>query len=122
VTTILAGTAGAIAAVATVPTALLGGSEALRMMGLGGAISLASVVGGFWLARIAFRGPDRFATKLVVGGFVARMVLLFGVCGAVAAATGIEPAAFVPWLVGFYFALILVEAWILARHPLEAER
>ena len=31
------------------------------------------------------------------------------------ATTGIEPSRFVLWLVSFYVALILVEAWILAR-------
>jgi hypothetical protein len=112
-------TAGLVV-VAGIPTAILGGTEALGRMALGAAVSLASVLGGYYLARFAFRGPDRFATKLVVGGFITRMVLLFGISAAVVAATGVDPSAFVMWLVSFYFALILVEAWILARQPLES--
>lgn len=92
------------------------------MMAVGAAASLFTVVGGFWLAQLAFRGPDRFATKLVVGGFVTRMLLLFGVVATLVAGAGLRPAAFVLWLVGFYFALIVLEAWILARQPLEAPR
>lgn len=114
--------ASALTAIAAPPTLLIGGVDALGMMALGAAVSLASVLGGFWVARFAFRGPDRFATKLVVGGFVTRMVLLFAVTGAVAAVTGVPPSAFVLWLVSFYFVLILVEAWILARQPLENDR
>ena len=112
----------ALVALAAGPTILLGGREALARMALGASVALASVVGGFWLARLAFRGPDRYATKLVVGGFVTRMVLLFGTAVAVVAATGADPADFVLWLVSFYFALILVEAWILARQPSETDR
>ena len=89
---------------------------------LGASLAFASVAGGFWLAQLAFRGPDRFATKLVVGGFLVRMLLVFGLASVVIALTGIAPAAFVLWLVVFYFALILIEAWFLARQPLENSR
>jgi hypothetical protein len=92
------------------------------MMVLGAALSLATVVGGLFLARLAFRGPDRYATKLVVGGFVTRMILLFSLTAGVVAATGIDVGTFVLWLVGFYFALVLVEAWLLSRESLEAAR
>lgn len=108
-----------LAALAAAPTAILGGADALRHMALGAGAALATVLGGYWLARLAFRGPDRFATKLVVGGFITRMILLFGIAAAVVLATGADPASFVLWLVSFYFALILVEAWILARQPQE---
>ena len=112
----------ALAAAAALPTAILAGRDSVLRMLLAAGVSLASVVGGYWLAQLAFRGPDRYATKLVVGGFLTRMALLFAVSGAVLAATGIAPDAFVLWLVVFYFALILVEAWILARKPLESDR
>jgi hypothetical protein len=111
-----------LAAAAAVPTILLGGPEAIAMMAVGAGASLVTVVGGFWLAQLAFRGPDRFATKLVVGGFVTRMVLLFGLVTALVAAAGLRLAAFVLWLVGFYFALILVEAWMLARPARRSSR
>jgi len=112
-------TAGSLGAVAAVPAGILGGTDQLARMALGNVVALASVLGGWWLAKLAFRGPDRFATKLVVGGFVTRMVLLFGFAAVVVTATGTDPSAFVLWLVSFYFALILVEAWVLARQPLE---
>jgi hypothetical protein len=110
-----------LGALAAIPTILLGGPEAVANMAVGALASLFTVAGGFWLAQLAFRGPDRFATKLVVGGFVVRMVLLFAAATALVAA-GLRPAAFVLWLVTFYFALILLEAWILARQPLEGDR
>ena len=108
-----------LAAIAALPTALLGGADAVSMMAIGAAASLVTVLGAFWLAQLAFRGPDRFATKLVVGGFVTRMVLLFAVAAVLVVVAGLEPSAFVLWLVGFYFAQIIVEAWLLARQPLE---
>ena len=85
------------------------------MMALGAGVAWACVLGGWWIAQLAFRGPDVFATKLVVGGFIVRMGLLILTLVALVATTGIEPSRFVLWLVSFYVALILVEAWILAR-------
>ena len=65
--------------------------------------------------QFAFRGPDVFATKLVVGGFIVRIGLLILTMAVLVAVTGIELERFVLWLVAFYFSLILVEAWTLAR-------
>ena len=104
------------------PTALLGGRDALAMMALGAGLSLATIVGGLWLAQVAFRGPDRYATKLVVGGFVTRMILMFSLTAGVVAVTGLDVGTFVIWLVGFYFTLVMVEAWLLARESLEIDR
>lgn len=84
-------------------------------MSLGAGLALVVVLGGWWIARLAFRGPDVFATKLVVGGFIVRMAMLVLAMFALIAVTDIEPGRFVLWLVSFYFALILVEGWILAR-------
>lgn len=120
--TILAVVTLGLATIVALPTALLGGPDALVMMAIGAAASLATVVGAFWLAQLAFRGPDRFATKLVVGGFVTRMILLFAIAATLVIALGLEPSGFVLWMVAFYFAQILVEAWILARQPIGADR
>ena len=119
---VLAAVTFGLAAITALPTALLGGADAVLMMAIGAAASLVTVLGAFWLAQLAFRGPDRFATKLVVGGFVTRVILLFAVAAALVAVAGLEPAAFVLWLVAFYFAQIVVEAWLLARLPLEGDR
>ena len=107
-------TAG-MAALAGIPVGLLGGVEALTMMAVGAGLSLAIVLGGYGCVRLAFRGPDQFAVKLVVGGFVIRLVLLALLMAALVTFTGIDPGRFVLWLVTFYFTLVMAEAWILAR-------
>ncbi|MCA9729216.1 MAG: hypothetical protein KC729_16130 [Candidatus Eisenbacteria bacterium] len=104
-----------MAAILAIPTGLVGGADAVVMMAIGAGVGLATVVAGYYVARFAFRGPDRFATKLVVGGFMVRMVLLFGAMAALMAATDLDPSRFVLWLVTFYFVLILVEAFLFAR-------
>jgi hypothetical protein len=117
---ILTATTAAILLMAAVPAALLGRLEVLGPIALGGGLSLATIVGGLWFARLAFRGPDRFATTLVVGGFVTRMALLCLLTATIVATTGIELASFLIWLVGFYFVLVVLEAWLLARESVEA--
>ena len=98
----------------------MGGLDAVSMMALGAALGLAAVLGGYLCTMLAFRGPDRFATKLVVGGFLLRMLLLFALVAAIVTATEIDPSRFMLWLVLFYFVLVMVEAWILARHSASA--
>ena len=105
----------ALAALAGIPAGLLGGTEGLTMMGIGAGLSLAIVLGGYACVRLAFRGPDQYAVKLVVGGFVIRLVLLALAMAALVNLTGIDPGRFVLWLVTFYFTLVMAEAWILAR-------
>lgn len=117
---ILTGVTLTIAAVAAIPTILIGGIDAASMMALGGGLGLASVLGGYFGTTLALRGPDRFATKLVVGGFLIRMALLFAFVAGLVSATGIEPSRFILWLVSFYFILVMVEAWILARESSSA--
>jgi hypothetical protein len=105
----------AMAALIGAPAALMGGADALAMVGVGAGLALLTVLGGYAAARLAFRGPDRYAVKLVVGGFVVRLVLLVLLLAALVAFTGLDPARFVLWLVTFYFVLVLAEAWLLAR-------
>jgi hypothetical protein len=104
-----------LAAVAAIPTGLIGGLEAISMMGVGAGAGLAIVVGGYYCAQLAFRGPDPYAVKIVVGGFLVRLVLLGLTLTAFVAVTDTPPARFVLWLIAFYFLLVLAEAWILAR-------
>jgi hypothetical protein len=120
--TLLSGVTLTIAALAAIPTTLLGGIEAVSMLALGAGLGLASVLGGYFCSALAFRGPDRYATKLVVGGFLIRMALLFALVAAIVSATGIEPSRFILWLVCFYFVLVMVEAWILARESSSASQ
>ncbi len=90
------------------------------MMGVGAGAALLTVLGGYYCVQLAIRGPDRFAVKLVVGGFLIRLVLLMLTLVALVALTGIEPSRFVLWLVGFYIALVMAEAAILARESMSA--
>jgi hypothetical protein len=85
------------------------------MMGVGAGLSLAIVLGGYGCVRLAFRGPDRYAVKLVVGGFVIRLVLLALALALLINLTDVDPGRFVLWLITFYFTLVMAEAWILAR-------
>jgi len=110
----------ALAGLLAIPTGLMGGIDAVLMMTVGAGVGLATVVLGFWIAAFAFRGPDRFATKLVVGGFVVRMFLLFVALAALIGSTDLDPSRFVLWLVSFYFVLIMVEAFLLAREGMSA--
>lgn len=114
-TTPLILTALALAGIAAIPTAMLGGTDALSMMGLGVTVALATVLAGSTIARFALRGPDRFGVKLVVGGFMFRIVLLILFLAALVRTAHIPLDRFVLWLVFFYFSLVMAEAWILAR-------
>lgn len=105
----------AMTVVAGVPATLIGGTDTLAMVGIGAALALLIVLGGYYVARLAFRGPDRYAVKLAVGGFLVRLVLLVLSLVAFVAVTGLDPARFVIWVVTFYFALVMAEAWMLAR-------
>lgn len=116
--TLLVGTL-LLAGIAAIPTGLLGGSSALAMMALGAGVGLAAVLAGSGIARFALRGPDRFGVKLVVGGFIFRVALLGLLLWAIAQIARLPIERFVLWLVFFYFALVMVEAWILARREVE---
>ena len=109
-----------LAGLLAIPTGLMGGGDAVLMMIVGAGVALGVVVFGFWIAALAFRGPDRFATKLVVGGFVVRLFLLFVALAGIVAGTDLDPSRFVLWLVSFYFVLIMVEAFLLAREGMPA--
>jgi hypothetical protein len=105
----------ALAAVAAIPTAMLGGRESLSMMGLGASVGLAAVLSGFYSVRFALRGPDRFGVNAAVGGFVFRVAMLSLLLAGIAKTTQLPLERFVLWIVFFYFALVMVEAWILAQ-------
>jgi hypothetical protein len=107
---------------AGIPTTLVGGRDAVAMMSVGAGLSLLTVLGGYWCARLALRGPDRYAVKLVVGGLLIRIVLLVGAIIGFVALTGLDPGRFVLWVVTFYFALVMAEAWILARREMREAR
>ena len=98
-----------------IPTALIAGTEKLRMVGLGAGLAFLTVIAGYGFAKLAFRGPDPFAAKVMVGGFLIRMILLVVFLAAFVSATGMDLGQFILWVITFYFALIMAEAWVLAK-------
>jgi hypothetical protein len=104
-----------LAAIAAIPTTLLGGVDAASMMALGAGLSLAIVLGGYFSVRFLLRGPSRFAAGLMVAGFVARFAFFFLAVAFLVATTDLEPGRFILWMIGFYFILVMAEAAIVAR-------
>lgn len=98
-----------------IPAALIAGAETVRMMAVGAGLAFLTVLAGYGFAKLAFRGPDPFASKVMVGGFLIRISLLIVVLATFTKATGIDLAQFILWVITFYFALVMAEAWILAR-------
>ncbi|NNE43602.1 MAG: hypothetical protein HKN12_05300 [Gemmatimonadetes bacterium] len=112
---VLLGTTLALLLVIGIPTALIAGAETVRMMAIGAALAFTTVLAGYGFAKLAFRGPDPFASKIMVGGFLIRMILLIVVLSVFVKATGLDLGQFIFWVITFYFALVMAEAWILAR-------
>lgn len=104
-----------LGALTAIPTAILGGRDSLPMMMMGAGVGLATVLAGSFCARLALRGPDRFGVKIVVGGFFFRMVLLGLLLTAIVRLARFPLDSFILWMTFFYFSLVMVEAWLLAR-------
>jgi hypothetical protein len=112
---ILVLTTVALGGVAAIPTMLIGGAEAVAMLAVGAGLGLFAVLGGYACHQLVFRGPDRYAAKIAVGGFLVRITLLILSLFLVVRLTGARPERFVLWLVSFYVILVMAEAWVLAR-------
>ena len=110
-----------LAGVALIPTILIGGVEAASMMGLGAGLGLATVLGGYFCLQYVFRLPQKFAVTFVVGGLVVRLALLVLLITIVVLTTDFEPSRFLLWVVAFYFALVVGEAWIFMRQTFATE-
>lgn len=109
-----------LAAVAAIPTGLIAGRDGLAMLGVGAGTALTVVLVGYGIVVAALRGPDRMAVQTVVGGFMVRMALLV-LCLIGLSKIGLKLEAFVLWLIAFYVALVLAEAWVLARQGVTEE-
>jgi hypothetical protein len=90
------------------------------MLGVGAGTALTVVLVGYGIVVAALRGPDRMAVQTVVGGFMVRMALLV-LCLIGLSKIGLKLEAFVLWLIAFYVALVLAEAWVLARQGVTEE-
>ena len=94
---------------AALPAYRLGGIDALRSLAVGAGLSWLAVLASFVGLSLAFR-PRWSPAVIVLGGFVIRLMLLFGLLAMVARLWVVNLAHVVLWLVGFYVVLVVAEA------------
>lgn len=94
---------------AAVPAYRLGGEEALRSLAVGAGLSWFAVLASFIGLSLASK-PQWSPAVIVLGGFVVRLALLFGLLAIVARLWVVNLAHVVLWLVGFYVVLVVAEA------------
>jgi hypothetical protein len=104
----------ALAALAAYPAYRLGGRESLQSMLFGAGLALTTIVASYLVLVSAFRGAQRIQMVIVLGGFVLRVAMLFGLLALIARTVAVDLGQLVIWLVSFYVVLVIVEAWELA--------
>ncbi len=92
-----------------IPAYRLGGVDALRSLAVGAGLSWFAVLASYVGLSLAFR-PRWSPAVIVLGGFVIRLALLFGMLAIVARLWVVNLAHVVLWLVGFYVVLVVAEA------------
>jgi hypothetical protein len=103
-----------LVALAAYPAQALGGRAGLEAMLLGAGLAWMAVVASYVGIVLAFRRAALLPVVIVVGGFLVRFALLFGLLWLVARTTTIDLGRLVIWIVGFYMVLVVAEAWSLA--------
>jgi len=81
---------------------------------VGAGLSWFAVVASYVVLMVAFRNVKSFAVVIVLGGFLLRLVVLFGLLAWISRTWAVNLGQVVIWLVCFYLVLVIVEAWILA--------
>ena len=107
--------AGVLIALAAYPAYSLGGRESLLSMLMGASLSCLTIVLSYWVLVLAFRNVQQIQVLIVVGGFVVRLFILFGLLAWIARTVSVDLAQLVLWLVSFYLVLVIAEAWELSR-------
>ena len=113
----------ALGALAAYPAYRVGGRESLQSLCVGAALSWMTIVVSYLILTIAFRTAKQLQVIIVVGGFVMRVVILFGLLKIVSYVLVVNLSQLVLWMMGFYLVLVMAEAWELAqesrtsRHP-----
>ena len=107
--------AGALAGLAAYPAYALGGRESLFSMLMGASLSCLTIVLSYWILILAFRNVQQIQVLIVIGGFVVRLVVLFGLLAWIARTVAVDLSQLVLWLVSFYLLLVIAEAWELSR-------
>jgi hypothetical protein len=103
-----------LSALAAYPAYRLGGRESLQSMLLGAGWSLMTIVLSYLILAFAFRNAKQIQMVIVVGGFVVRVAMLFGLLALIARTLVVNLNQLVIWMVSFYMVLVVVEAWELA--------
>jgi hypothetical protein len=84
---------------------------------LGAGLSWMTVVASYLGLLLAFRNVKQIQAVIVLGGFVVRMVMLFGLLALIAKTLTVNLNQLVIWLVTFYLVLVVAEAWMLVNTP-----
>jgi len=103
-----------LCALAAYPAWRFGGRESLQSMLLGAGLGWATVVASYLVLVTAFRRVRQLQVLIVVGGFVVRFAMLFGLLALVSKLFVVDLGQLVIWLVAFYMVLVVTEAWSLA--------
>jgi hypothetical protein len=104
-----------LAGLAAYPAYALGGRESLFSMLMGASLSCLTIVLSYWILVLAFRNVQQIQVLIVVGGFVVRLFILFGLLAWIARTIAVDLGQLVLWLVSFYLVLVIAEAWELSR-------
>jgi hypothetical protein len=83
-------------------------------MVLGAGLAWFAVVASYLVLLAAFRNVQRFAVVVVLGGFLVRLAVLFGLLAWISRTWSVDLSRIVLWLVSFYLVLVIAEAWVLA--------
>jgi hypothetical protein len=81
---------------------------------LGAGLGWATVVASYLVLATAFRRARQIQVPIVIGGFVVRFAMLFGLLALVSKLFVVDLGQLVIWLVAFYMVLVVAEAWSLA--------
>lgn len=105
----------ALTACSAFPAWRFGGRTGLESMLLGAGLAWIAVIASYIGLSLAFRNVKPFAVLIVIGGFLVRLVILFGLLTWVAKTMSVNLSQIVLWLVAFYMILVVAEAYILAQ-------
>jgi hypothetical protein len=103
-----------LTALAAYPALRLGGREGLQNLGLGAGLAWVTVVATYLGLVLTFRRVKSIQMLVVVGGFLVRFAVLFGLLTLVSKTLTVNLNHLVLWLVGFYMVLVVAEAASLA--------
>jgi len=101
-------------AVAAYPAWRLGGRDSLETMLLGAGLSWATILASYAALVAAFRKVKQIQMLIVLGGFVVRVLMLFGSLALISKTLSVDLGQLVIWLVSFYMVLVVAEAWTLS--------